>query len=263
MLPVLLSIGAVEIRTINVFYVLAFFASGFILWRKGREEHYEEDTLFDGFLQAFLVGGIIARIGFIVLNFSQFGFDILRWLDVFSTTGFSGLFGFLGGTYFIYRYAIRQKWDAFEILDFWVTALSLAFVFLSLGSFLDGTSFGLATSLPWGMVFPGVFEKYHPVQLYSALIYTAVFIYLSRIEYRYRTFLWYKSKRKSAQTGFLFCNFLIIYGFVRIILAFISPSQFVFFNFNFDWLIGFIISITGLVLLYDRSGRDLPFRKKV
>lgn len=262
MLPVLFTIGSISIRTLNVFSVLAFLAAGFILWKKGREEHYEENTLFDGFLLSFLIGGLVARFGFIVLNFHQFGFDILKWFDMVSANGLNGLFGFAGGTYYMYKYAVRQKWDAFEVLDFWVTALSLAFVLLSLGSFFDGSGFGNATTLPWGVVFPGVFEKYHPVQLYSAVIYFGLFQYLSRIEYRYRTFLWYKSKRKSAQTGFLFCNFLLVYGLARVVLSFLMPAQFVFFNISFDWLIGLIISIFGLVLLYDRSGRDLSFSTK-
>src|SRR5579859_813677 len=84
MFPLLLAIGPVTIYTMSVFNVIAFFAVGYVYWQKGREEHYQEDELFDGFLLAFLWGLLWGRIGFIVLHFAHFGFQPLRWLDMFS-----------------------------------------------------------------------------------------------------------------------------------------------------------------------------------
>lgn len=142
-----------------MFFVLAFFLSAFIFWRKGREEHYSETQLFDGFLLAALFGFIVARVGYVTLNFPQFGWNIIKWLDVFAFPGGHLVLGLLGSTLYIARFAQTKKWDVFEILDFWVLATAISSALRYLGYFFDGTVFGNTTSLPWGMIFPGVFEN--------------------------------------------------------------------------------------------------------
>ncbi len=263
MFPILFSVGPVVFKTLNLFYLVSFLAAGFVFWRKGREEHYEEDILFDGLMYALIVGGIISRIGFIIFNFSRFGFNVISWFDIFSMPGFDSLFGLIGGTLILIRHAKKQKWDVFEILDFWVLAISISTAIMWFGSFFDGTRFGNATQMPWGMVFPGVTDKHHPVQLYAGVLYAGVFWILSKLEYKYRTFEWYKSKRKSAQTGFLFCLFLILCGFSNLVLSLIMPAQFVFSGIVFDQVIALMIMVLGGGLLYVRSGRKiLPDRSK-
>src|SRR5579859_812991 len=262
MFPLLLAIGPVTIYTMSVFNVIAFFAAGYVYWQKGREEHYQEDELFDGFLLAFLWGLLWGRIGFIVLHFAHFGFQPLRWLDMFSAPGFVPLAGLIAGAWFLFTYAKKQKWNAFEVLDFAALAIVLSLAIAALGSFFDGSNFGNATTLPWGMNFPNVFDRRHPIQLYSLVLYVALFIYLFWVEGKYRTFEWYRDKRHSAQTGFLFAVFFIAYGLFGIVLSFFRSSQFVVFNYSLDLPIYFLLFVYGVVLLYWRSGRSFFGLKK-
>jgi hypothetical protein len=44
-------------------------------------------------------------------------------------------------------------------------------IFVYLGFFLAGSYAGRFTTVPWGLVMPGNFEKSHPVQLYFVLFY--------------------------------------------------------------------------------------------
>src|SRR5476649_2015478 len=203
MFPVLFSIHPVTIYTISVFLVLAFLVSGYVFWRKGREEHYQEEELFDAFLLTTVWGIIWARIGFILLNFSHFQLAPIKWLDVFSYPGTYPLLGLAMGIWFLYQRAKKQKWDENEILDFAVLAISAGLVIVSIGSFFDGSGIGNPTSLPWGVTFPAVFDSRHPTQLYGALFYLLVFVFLNWLEPRYRMFEWYRNKKHSAQTGFL------------------------------------------------------------
>ena len=258
MLPTLISWGPLVVKTINLFAILAFLVSGFIFWKKGREEHYEEDELFDGFILALIVALLFSRIGFIITHFANFSFNPLNWLDLMGHPGLSGLFGGIGGTIFIYRFAQQKKWDAFEILDFWVTSLAISLSIISVGLFFDGSGYGYATNLPWGFIFPGVFEKHHPVQLYAAFLYFLLFIYLIKLEYKYRTFVWYKAKRKSAQTGFLFGFFLMGMGIFELLLSLVTPSQLKFYVVDLDILIAILVSLIGLFVLLIRAGR-IPF----
>ncbi len=261
MLPILFQIGPFSFRTFNIFIAMAFLAAGLVFWRKGREEHYDESIFFDGFLIAVITGFIMARLGFVFIRIDQFGLDLLKWFDVFSYPGLSGLFGAVGSTAALYRFARKQKWDTFEVLDFWVLSLSLALSFLWVGALFDGVGFGNPTGLPWGVIFPGVLEKHHPTQIYAALLYVVLFFSLSRLEYTYRLFEWYKAKRKSAQSGFLFCVFLIAHGFINLMLSLIMPATWEVAGIDIADVIHVLIVVFGIVMLFIRSGRAPFFRK--
>lgn len=256
MWPVLFQWGQFELRTTSIFLMLALFTSGFVMWRKCREEHYLEDELFDGFLLAVVVGLITARIGFIFLRFELFGFDPIKWLDIWGSPGLETVLGLLAATWYIYRFARKHKWDAFEILDFWSIAVCAGMVFVSIGLFFNGTGFGVQTTLPWGMVFPGVFAKHHPLQLYQTLFFALLGFYLVRIEYKYRMFAWYRAGKNTAQTGFLVSVGILIASIWHLGMSFISLG-YVIAGVRVDQVVAASGVVLGIVLLYRRSGRTL------
>ncbi len=259
MLPVLFSLGPFSFRTMNLFLVIAFVAAGFLFWRKTREEHYDEAQVFDGFLLSTVFGFVMGRLGFILLNFPQFQLNILKWLDVVNNPGMTILFGLIGAGVYLYRFSVKHKWDVYEILDFWVLGLSCGLGIMWLGLFFDGSGFGYATSLPWGMIFPGVFDKHHPTQLYLTIFFFLIFWYLSWVEYRYRTFSWYRAGKNTAQTGFLTSVFILLTGLVSLLLAFVRQPQISIQGFNLDFFVYLLLMVIGAGLLFSRSGRSLPF----
>lgn len=234
---------------------LAIFFAGYFFWRRGKEEHYSEENLFDGFVLAVLVGSLFGRLGFVFFHLEQFGLNLVRWLDIFAYPGINTLIFLVVASVYLYRYALRNRWDVFEVMDFAVGALCLGLFFSWLGLFFDGTGFGTATNLPLGMVFPGVFDRHHPVQLYYTIFYLILFIYLNRVEYRYRTFLWYRYGKKTAQTGFLTSIFLIFTGLFSLIVNFVSLPTLVVDGWRFDFGLSLTLLIFGLLLLGIRSGR--------
>jgi len=255
MLPVLFSLGPFTLRTMSILVLIAYIGAGFLFWRKAREEHYDEMEIFDAYLLCTLVGIIGSRIAFIIFRFSEFGFDPLKWLNIFGHPGFNLFFGLAASVAYLYRHADKKKWDMFEIVDFWVIGTSFGLATLWLGMWLDGTSFGNATNLPWGMVFPGVFEKHHPVQLYFALFFFGVFSYLSWAEYRYRTFSWYRAGKNTAQTGFLTSVFVAATGFFSLVMILVRPGQLTIAGISLDPLVYGGMFVGGLILLFNRSGR--------
>lgn len=258
MLPILFSIGPLSFRTFNLFLIVAYLCLAFLFWRKGKEEHYDEAQLFDGFLLSTLFGFVVGRFGFILTSFDQFGLNILKWLDIFSQPGVSLLIGMAAATIYMYRYAMKQKWDAYELVDFWVTSLSFCLGVIWLGLFFDGSSFGYATQLPWGITFPGVFTQHHPVQIYYALFFFILYKYLSWVEYRYRTYSWYRSGKNTAQTGFLTSVFILATGFYSLIMALVQPGTISVGGFMLDPWIYLLMTIGGGLMLWVRSGRNIP-----
>jgi phosphatidylglycerol---prolipoprotein diacylglyceryl transferase len=262
MFPTIFSLAQFQLRTLNIFFALAFIIGAFVFWRKGREEHYSETQLFDGYLLTSFFGFLAGRIGYIALNFSQFGWDGLKWLNIFGNPGNHLLIGLLGSTLYLARFAHKKKWDVYEILDFWSLATVFALVLRYVGYFFDGSLFGKTTGLPWGVIFPGVLEKKHPIQLYFAIFYLALFWFLSRAEYRYRTYDWYRAGKKSAQTGFLISVFLIGAGAISFLMSFLREPEFLAGGLALDGFIYLGVAILGGLMLFKRSGRDFFPAKK-
>lgn len=255
MWPVIFSLGKFELKTFLVFMIVAFFVGGYVFWRRSREEHYSEEQLFDGFLSSLAFGALLGRIVYIFFNLEKLGFNPIHWLDVFSYPGINSTVLFLAAGWYLYRFSLSNRWDVFEVMDFAVSALSLSLAFLWLGLFFDGTAFGVITTWFVGVVFPGVFDKHHPVQLYYMIFYLGLFVYLANVEYKYRTFAWYRHGKKTAQTGFLTSMYFILSGGFSFLVGFISQPSLVFGGIRFDLVLSVAALVFGLFLLGLRSGR--------
>lgn len=260
MLPILFEFPFFRLKSLTLLAFLALFFSAFIFWRKGREEHYDTFEIFDAFLLSGVFGFLMGRLFFVAFHFASFSQNIFSIFNIVEKSGNEPLIALTAATWFLYRHAVRNKWDAFEILDFYVTSVSLGMIFVYAGFFLDGSYGGTFTSMPWGVISIGTFEKTHPAQLYSLFYYLFVHVYLSKMEYTYRTFEWYRSGKKTAQSGFLFSMFLILTSFFHLLTG---PTRLpgMFFNgIVLDYFIYLAVFIFGLTLLYKRSGRSF-FKK--
>lgn len=255
MWPVIFSLGRFELRTASVFLFLGVFFGAYVFWKRGKEEHYSEMDLFDSFLASLLFGFFLGRLAFIFFNIEQLGVNLIKWLDIFSYPGVNMTILFMAAGIYLYRFSLKKRWDVFEVLDFSVGAFSLSQFFIWLGLFFDGTGFGVKTNLPVGMIFPSVFEKHHPVQLYYLIFYLGLFIYLVRVEYKYRTYAWYRHGKKTAQTGFLTSMFFVFFGLFTFIISFFSLPSFVVGGVRLDFFLSLFSLLFGLFLLGLRSGR--------
>ncbi len=237
--------------------ILAVLVIAFVFWRKTKDEHYQEEEAFDAFLLAGVVGLLIGRVAYVLLQLPRWGLDIAKWFDVISYPGSILIATVVGAAWYLRRQAIKQKWDPFELLDFWVTAVAAGLSVVWLGLFFDGSYIGDPTRMPWGITFPGLFEKHHPVQLYLAAYFWLVFWYLSQVEYKYRTYAWYQGNRNTAQTGFITAMFAILVSLGGLVFSLVAPSYLVVFGVPLDELLAVVGMLFGAGLLFVRSGRSL------
>lgn len=258
MLPIFDIFSVVRVYSFGLFLVLAFLFGLFIFWRKGREDHFDEGLLLDAGITASFWALVGARAGFILVNWQAFGFQVLKWVSLFAYPGYAGMFGIVSGFIALAVFARKHRWDTYKVLDFGVLGVSLAFVFLFLGMFLNGSGFGNPTTLLVGMQFPGVFDRRHPVQLYGALLYLVTFGVLMKLELEYRTFLWYRARKRSAQPGFLLACFVMAYGAINLVLALFRPVLFRVWGVPLDPFMNALIILLGMGILYNRSGREFP-----
>ncbi len=261
MWPTLFTIGHFSLQTSSLFSVIAFVLSGFIFWRKSREEHYSESQAFDGFLLSVIFGFIIGRLGYIGLHWSSFGWDFFRWSNFVAFPGTQFVIGMIASGWYLARFAGQKKWDTYEVLDFWVIASALGAAIRYLGSFFEGSMYGLPTNMPWGFIFTQTQEKVHPTQLYLSVMMFVLFYYLSQVEYQYRTFEWYRYGKKTAQTGFLLASFILFYSLMGVVTSFVRLPEFVVSGVALDLWLYLIGSIVGGSMLWVRSGRQLLWWK--
>jgi len=262
MYPIILNLGFFKLKSLTVLAILALFSASFTFWRKGKEEHYNLFELFDAFVSSGVFGVIVGRLAFALFNWPSFKENFWLVFNIVSTPGNQPLLALAGAAFYLYLLAKKRKWDPFEILDFWVTAVSLGMMFIYLGFFLVGSYAGKLTTLPWGIVMPGTFEKSHPVQLYFAAFFLFLFNYLVKVEYKYRTFEWYRQGKKTAQSGFLLSMFLIFASAFYLLMTFVSLPSMMFAGQVLDPLIYLIVLVFGIGLLLNRSGRSLKKQRK-
>jgi len=242
--------------------VLGFLSALFVVWKRGREEYYDSDQLFDLVILASFWGAVAARLAFIVSHIQLFRFDLMKWFSLFQYPGYVGVIGVIVGLLVALFSAKKRKLDEYEVADFLSTGLSLTMVFTYVGMFINGSGFGNPTSLPVGMFFPGVFDKRHPAQLYAVVLYVILFFILWKLEGVYRTFLWYRSNKRTAQSGFILAMFCIGYGVIGVLLSFFQPSSLSIGRVQLEGFIRGVFVLFGLAILYKRSGRTLSFTKK-
>ena len=140
--------------------------------------------------------------------------------------------------------------------------MSFSAAIIALGTFVNGSAFGNPTSLLIGLTFPGVFDKRHPTQLYAMILYFILFIVLWKLERIYRTFLWYRENRRTAQSGFVFATFCIGFGMITAGMIVVQPASIHIFSIPIDPIIGILSIFTGFFVLFVRSGRTFSFGKK-
>jgi len=234
---------------------LAVFFGLFVIWKRGKELHYEEKDLFDALFSVVWWMFVGARIGYALVHFSDFGLNIGHWLNVFTKPGWYFPGALIAAGFAFIAESGKRKWDLFQLLDVAVAGLALMQSIIALGMFLSGLGYGIPTNLFVGMQFPGVFDRRYPVQLLEALSLGGCFIYLWRAESVYRTYSWYKKNRSQAASGFLVSVYLIWWGMTATIGALLRTPELVLYGIPGGVLIPFLLgTVGGILLLLSRSG---------
>ena len=203
MLPVLFSIGPVEVHSYTVCMLTAFLVVGWLTYREAkRRMRLTEDILMVGSIG--LVGGVIgAKLSMLVfLGPAEFW----RLLPTIPFHG-SALAGGITGGYIAIVLAERVLRVDRCTGDLVAPFLPLGQAIGRLGNFLAGDAFGVPTSLPWAAYQAGAFR--HPAQLYELVLDLMLFAFLWRRRYT------------SFRNGELFRMYIVGYALIRFPLEFL------------------------------------------
>lgn len=221
----LLDLGFYDIRIYSLLFGLGFIIGFYLLQKRFRAESVPEEKLDK--LLIFVVAGTVigARLGHCL--FYEFDYYFQNPLEIFipvrfnpefEIIGFRGLASHGGGIGILVSvllFSHFQKFNAYWILDKLALVVPLGCGFIRLGNFFNSEMIGNPTTVPWAIVFQQIDSiPRHPGQLYEALAYFSIFLFLNFYE-----------RKRNKETGYLFGLFLVLSCTARILLEFFKIDQ--------------------------------------
>lgn len=250
--PEILSLGPLSLRWYGLLFALGFVIGYYIMewmFKQEGKSTKELDNLTVYMAVSTVLGARLGHVFFYNWDYysENLGDILMVWKGGLASHG--AAIGILIGLWLFVRK--RKEFDYLWIVDRIVVTVALAGFFIRMGNLMNSEILGIQTNVAWAFIFtqlpePEQFPR-HPVQIYEALSYLAIFIFL---------FLRYKAKKAQINKGELFGWFLtLIFGF-RFIWEFFKVKQIEsleHFNMQMDLNMGHILSIPlvliGLIIL--------------
>jgi phosphatidylglycerol---prolipoprotein diacylglyceryl transferase len=216
--PEFFSLGPITIRYYGLLFVLGFITGYYLFKRYYRIEGIPIDEV-DRLSVWVFIGAIVgARLGHIL--FYEPDYYLANPLDVLKVWegGLASHGGTLGLFITLWFYASKKFPRYLWILDRMSMPTALAGAFIRLGNLMNSEIYGNQTDLSWGFIFvnDGQFVPKHPTQIYEALAYLLIFVFLLVL---------YNRKKINTPRGLMIGWFLILVFGVRFFIEFVKEVQ--------------------------------------
>ncbi len=179
--PEILRLGPVVIRAYGVMLAASFVVGTLYVWYMSRRFNREFVPLL-WLTYLLIASGIIgARLGYVVIHWSEFAANPLAAVNPFAgeSVGIAGLNVYTGVLLAMVNAWIWCRWQSLPVLktfDLFAPAFALGLGLTRIGCFLNGCCFGTPCDLPWAVSYPAGSIPYaffgqtslHPAQLYSS-----------------------------------------------------------------------------------------------
>ncbi len=237
MLPVLLDLKFFKVYTFGIFLVLAFFWGSFLLWKNIRLTSHKEEEVFDGVFLSLLGGLLLGRLTYVLLNFKEFGFDMIKFILINGYPGLS-LYGMIfGGLGMLFIYYRLKKVKLSSFIDYFISPLFLALAFGKLGSFFSGAEVGTQTKFFLSIKYTGFEGFRHLTSLFEALS----FFFASYISYK----ILFEIRKERYSQGFLFAFFIWFFSLTYFVFDKLKDHPLYFLGYRFNGLVSFILLLTS------------------
>ena len=250
--PELFALGLLKARWYGLLFGGGFIVGYYILaaiYKKENQSIKEVDNIF---IYAAIGAVVGARLGHILFyDFNLYINNPMEMLYIWHG-GLASHGGAIGILLMMYFYTRKKKYKSFLwIMDRGVIPIALGCMFIRLGNFFNSEIIGKPTGLPWGIIFLRN-ESYslvprHPSQLYEALAYFSIFVFLGK---------YYLTKFNKLKEGTLFGLFLILAFSARFLIEFTKENQVDFENslfLNMGQLLSILPIIIGFWLIYRKT----------
>lgn len=244
--PEIFDLGFIAPRWYGLLWAACFIIGYWIMQRFFKKEGIKlelVDTLATYMLIATIIG---ARLGHVFFYESAYylahPIDILKiWEGGLASHG--AAIGILIG---LYWFARQQKCSYIWIVDRIVIVVALSGFLIRMGNLMNSEIYGYYTDLPWGFIFvrDGQSEPRHPTQLYEALSYLFIFMYM----------LWHYNKQEAKpKPAYLTGVFMLSVFGMRFLIEFIKENQVAFeqgMSLNMGQWLSVPLILCGVYLIY-------------
>lgn len=236
MLPVLLDLKIIKIYTFGIFLVLSFFWGSFMLWKNIRLTSYKEEDIFDGLFLSLIGALFFGRLFYVILNFSKFGLNILKFILINGYPGLSLIGLLFGGLLVLYLHFLSRKIKFMEAIDYFISPLLLTLAIGKLGSFFAGSEVGTKAKFFLSVKYVGFDSYRHLTPLYEALL----FFLGAYMAYA----LLFKIRREIFQKGLSFYFFIWYFCFIYFVFDKIKNNHLYFLGQSFNRVLSLILLLT-------------------
>jgi phosphatidylglycerol:prolipoprotein diacylglycerol transferase len=178
-------------------------------------------------------------------------FDFSNGVKFTGITGMSYHGGLICVILFAWLYCRKARLDFAAMIDLFIPAIPLGYMFGRIGNFINGELYGRITTAMVGMYFPQAPEQQlrHPSQLYEAF-FEGIFLF---------SVLW--SLRKKINTrGAMLAAYLIGYGSVRFFIEYFRQPDahlgFVLLSFSMGQVLCLLMIVTGVLRYFYLSRKQ-------
>lgn len=209
MLPILLRIGPITIYSFGVCLFFGLLFGLYTWWKLGRDEHWEEISLFDAFFLSLFVFFIAGRIGYVALHWAEMHV-LWRAVGVLSYPGLSYPVGIGGVGAFLAFFSHEQGWNVRKVWDGAVVALSMTLIFTAVGGLLSGASVGIPWH--WGIVTQMDGVRRFPADVWSVVWAILTYAVVFAVRKNFRFYAWYRGQATVAKNGLAALVFVAFAG---------------------------------------------------
>lgn len=244
MYRVLFKIGGFEIYSYAVLVLVGFLVALLIAVRLGARRGIRSDTMMDAAFYMLLAGILGARAAYVMLHWQQYQADPLQILNL--RQGGLTIHGSLVlGTLATWAFCRIRKVSFGDLVDAMSPGLVVGAAIGRIGCYLNGCCYGVATTLPWGVVFPAVDALHrHPTQIYDMILDLGLAALLG----------WWFTRR--APSGEVFLVFWVGYSIVRFVIDFWRDEPMAWAGMTLAQLVSAGIGLVALALIFwRRAGR--------
>ncbi len=293
MKPVLIKIGAFELRIYSLMYILAFLFGIFIASKDeiARKRGIKDRKLIEDFAFYTMICGLIgARLYYVLLKFDEYIADPISILKVWEG-GLAIHGGIIGGFIGSYIFAKKNKISLWVLTDMAVGPLLFGQFLGRFGNLANGEVHGVPTFtplsvifsgkftewwnsyqmmslaeqskfkeiVPWGLVFPenspaGMEFPNYP--LHPAMLYEGILNLICFI------ILWFYFRKKEYKPGVLSMIYLIMYALIRSFVSTFRVEDLSLFGMKAPYIISILMLLAALFGIKYFNSRNIENTKK-
>ena len=246
--PVILSIGAFDIRWYSLSYIIAFVIGSFLIKKFNKEfsnsiSNKEIDNFFLWAILGVIIGG---RLGYVI--FYQTNIFVLDPLHIFKIWkgGMSFHGGLAGMIVSIYFFCKKNKLSFFYLADLVSLVAPIGLFFGRIANFINTELYGRITDFPFAVIYPSIDQfPRHPSQLYEAF-FEGFLLFTILLYYFYK-------KKENRIIGKISGLFLLFYSIFRFFIEYLREPDIhlgLFFEyFSMGQFLCFPLFIFGVLIL--------------